>query len=79
MELDLVQESWQEMKRYINPVDRPEAAESLVSMLVENGVSAEDIQAAFIDDTDIRKVMHEYLDVDDIDTDYESHDMDDDY
>jgi hypothetical protein len=79
MELDLVQESWQEMKRYINPVDRPEAAESLVSMLVENGVSAEDIQAAFIDDTDIRKVMHEYPDAEDLDIDSESEDMDDDY
>lgn len=61
MELNLVQESWQELRRYINTMDRPDAAEGLVSVLIENGVAAEDIQSAFGNDTDIRKALNMYL------------------
>ena len=69
MELDLVQESWQELKRYINTMDRPDAAEHLVSVLVENGVAAEDIQVAFGSDSDIRSALSPYLDDDDAEED----------
>lgn len=67
MELDLVQESWQELRKYINTMDRPDAAEGLVSVLVENGVAAEDIQSAFGNDPDIRSALRMYLEEEDID------------
>jgi hypothetical protein len=81
VELDLVQESWQELKKYINTMDRPDAAEGLVSVLVENGVAAEDIQTAFGNDPDIRSALSMYLDdtgADDEDNDYDELNFDDD-
>jgi hypothetical protein len=80
MELDLVQESWQELRRYINTMDRPDAAEGLVSVLVENGIAAEDIQQAFGLDADIRSALSLYLDDqdDEQDDDYGELNFDDD-
>ena len=80
MQLDLVQESWQELKRYINTMDRPDAAEGLVSVLVENGIAAEDIQQAFGSDADIRSALSPYLDDqnDDEEDDYNELNFDDD-
>ena len=74
MQLDLVQEAWQELKKYINTMDRSDAAESVVSVLVENGVAAEDIHTAFGRDTDIRLALSMYLD----DADETDHDHDQD-
>ena len=79
MQLDLVQESWQELKRYINTMDRPDAAEGLVSVLIENGIDAEDIHAAFGADSDIRSALSPYLDDTDIEEDdYDEPNIDDD-
>lgn len=78
MELDLVQESWQELKRFINTMDRPDAAEGLVSVLVDNGVSAEDIQATFGSDSDIRTALSPYLDDELPEDDYDELNFDDD-
>lgn len=81
MELDLVQESWQELRKYINTMDRSDAAEGLVSVLVENGVAAEDIQTVFDRDPDIRSALSMYLDDtgdDDEDNDYDELNFDDD-
>ena len=81
VELDLVQESWQELRKYINTMDRPDAAEGLVSTLVENGVAAEDKQTAFGNDPDIRSALSMYLDdtgADDEDNDYDELNFDDD-
>lgn len=74
MQLDLVQESWQEIKRYINTMDRPDAAEGLISVLIENGIDAESIQTAFGSDADIRSALSPYLD----DTDFDGPDEEDD-
>lgn len=78
MELDLVQESWQELRRYINTMDRSDAAESLVSVLVENGVSIEDIEETFGTDADVRAALSPYLDDDDSEEDYDELNFDDD-
>jgi hypothetical protein len=79
MQLDLVQESWQELKRYINTMDRPDAAEGLVSVLIENGIDAEDIHTAFGSDSDIRSALSPYLDDKDTEEDdYDELNTDDD-
>ena len=61
-------------------MDRSDAAEGLVSVLVENGVAAEDIHAAFGADSDIRSVLSLYLDDEDTDKDddYDELNFDDD-
>ena len=61
MSVELASEIWLEIKRYVNSVDRNEAAETLVSVLIDNDVSAEDIKAAFKGDGDIKRALAEYL------------------
>ena len=79
IELDLVQESWHELRKFINTMDRSDAAEGLVSVLVENGVAAKDIHTAFGSDSDIRAALSLYLDVEDIEEDnYDEPNTDDD-
>ena len=44
MSVELSSEIWNELRRYINTVDREEAAEVLVSVLVDNDVAPDDIR-----------------------------------
>lgn len=53
---------WDELKRYINTVDRPEAADILVSVLVENDCDINEIRQAFKGDSDIKRALTDYLD-----------------
>ena len=62
MYLTGVSEVWDEMRRYVNTVDRSEAAETLVGVLIDNDVDPEDIKEAFKGDSDVRKALAEYLD-----------------
>jgi hypothetical protein len=57
-------EIWSELKRYINTVDRAEAAETVVSILIDHDSDVEDIRNAFKGDSDIKKALTEYLDND---------------
>ena len=75
MQLDLVSETWQSLKGYVNPIDREDAAQSLVSALIDNGVDAEDIQAAFRGEADVRAALTPYLDdIEDVDSEDEDYD-----
>ena len=64
MYLSIMSEVWDEIKRYINTVDRSEAAETLVSVLIDNDSDPEDIREAFKSDADVRRALAEYLDTD---------------
>lgn len=79
MDLDLVYESWQELRKFINTMDRSDAAEGLVSVLIENGIAAEDIQTIFGSDADIRSALSMYIDDQAIEEDDYDQDTDDDY
>ena len=48
---------WDELKRYINTVDRAEAAESLVSMLGDNEAEADESKAAGAGDKESKNAM----------------------
>lgn len=61
MPVELASEIWTEVKRYINAVDRNEAAETVVNILIDNDVDAEDIKAAFKGDGDIKRALADYL------------------
>jgi hypothetical protein len=61
MSVELASELWTEVKRYVNSVDRNEAAETVVSILIDNDVSAEEIKAAFKGDGDIKRALADYL------------------
>lgn len=86
MAVNLANEVWQELKRYVNTVDRAEAAESLVSVLIDNDVSAEEIKSAFKSDSEVKQALKQYLDDhadededEDDDDDYDEDDEDEDY
>ena len=55
-------ELWEELRRFVGGADRAEAAEILVSVLINNDEDPEDIRTAFKGDADIRAALEEYLD-----------------
>lgn len=57
-------EIWGELKRYVNTVDRDEAAEAVVAVLIDNDCDVEDIRTAFKNDVDIKRALTAYLDND---------------
>ena len=57
-------EIWNELKRYVNTVDRQEAAETLVSVLIDHDEDVEDIRDAFKHDSDVKRALTAYLDND---------------
>ena len=57
-------EIWTELKRYINTVDRNEAAETVISILIDHDSDVDDIRDAFKGDSDIKKALTAYLDND---------------
>lgn len=64
MSEQLVSTVWGELKRYINTVDRAEAAETVVQILMDNDSDVEDIRDAFSSDRDIKTALTSYLDND---------------
>jgi predicted metal-binding transcription factor (methanogenesis marker protein 9) len=61
MSVELSREIYNELKRFINVVDRDEAAETLVSVLIDNDISADDIKDAFKGEADIKRAIASYL------------------
>ena len=61
MSVELSKEIWDELKRYVNIVDRADAAETLVSVLIDNDVDADDIKSTFKSDSEVKKALTSYL------------------
>ena len=64
MSAEVASEIWGELKRYVNIVDRMDAAESIVAILIDHDHSVEEIRDAFKGDSDIKKALTAYLDND---------------
>jgi hypothetical protein len=81
MSVELSKEIWNELKRYVNPQDRDEAAETLVSVLIDNDVDAADIKSVFKSDSGVKSALASYLKdhEDEIDEDEIDEDEDEDY
>jgi len=84
MSVDLVAAAWEELKRYIGPLDRTEAADSLVNLLVDSNFDADEIRNSFRGDTEVKRALQGYLndhnDEEDQDEDeYTDDDEDEDY
>ena len=61
MSVELAKEIWSELRRHINTVDRDEAAETLVAVLIDNDVAADEIKSVFKSESDIRRALASYL------------------
>ena len=72
----IASEIWGEIKRFVNTVDRAEAAETVIQILMDNDSDVEDIRDAFKGDTDIKRALTAYLDND---KDYAAEDEEDEY
>lgn len=55
---------WGELKRFVNVVDRAEAAETVVQILMDNDSDVDDIRDAFSGDREIKAALTSYLDND---------------
>ena len=78
MSIEVLSAAWAELKRYINVVDRIEAAETFINVMVDNDITPDDIRDEFKGDTDIKKALVSYLgEEDDVeieeDEDYEDY------
>ena len=60
----IASEIWSELKRFVNTVDRAEAAETVIQILMDNDSDVEDIRNAFKGDSDIKRALTAYLDND---------------
>ena len=76
MTVDLASVIWAEVKPFIPSIDRQEAAEIVVSVLVDHDVDIEDIRQEFKGDSDIKKALAQYVKDHEEDND---EDDDDDY
>jgi hypothetical protein len=78
MSAELASELWGEIKRYVNEIDRNEAAEVYVSTLVDNDISINEIKTAFRGDADIKRALQPYLEEEepeeDEEVDYDEYD-----
>ena len=61
MSVELSKEIWDELKRYVNTVDRDEAAETLVSILIDNDADADEIKTMFKSDSEVKRALSSYL------------------
>ena len=84
MSVELAKEVWDEIRRYVNTVDRDEAAETLVSVLIDNDIGADEIKDTFKSDSEVKRALAHYLkdhaedeEEDDYEDDYEDTDDDD--
>lgn len=82
MSAEVASEIWGELRRYVNTVDRDEAAETVVSILIDNDYDADEIRNAFKGDAEIKRALAAYVNRDveeEPDEDYEEEsDLDDD-
>jgi 5,10-methylene-tetrahydrofolate dehydrogenase/methenyl tetrahydrofolate cyclohydrolase len=61
MSVDLAREIYNELKRYVNSVDKDEAAETLVAVLIDNDIDADEIKATFKNETEVKRALTSYL------------------
>jgi hypothetical protein len=82
MSAEVASEIWGELRRYVNTVDRDEAAETVVSIMIDNDYDVEEIRDAFKGDADIKRALAAYVNKDveeELEEDYEEEsDLDDD-
>jgi len=82
MTIEVSAELWGELKRYVNTVDRDEAAESVVSLLIDNDYDVDEIRNAFKGDSDIKRALAAYVNGEDVEEeseDEEDYDCDNDW
>ena len=83
MTVEVANEIWSELKRFISTVDRIDAADIVVNVLIDHDYDADEIKNTFKGDADIKAALQEHLgqgaDEEDIEEDYAEDDEEEDY
>jgi hypothetical protein len=79
MSVDLAAAVWEELKRYVGTLDRTEAADAMVNLLIDSNFDSDEIRNAFRGDPEIKKALNAYLKDHADDETEDSDDGDDDY
>lgn len=74
MHSNIASEIWGELKRFVNTVDRDEAADVLVSLLIDNDEDPDNIKNAFKGDSDVKRALTAYMDQGHEESDEEDYD-----
>ena len=61
MSIELIHEVWTELKHHINKVDTNDAAASLVGILIDHNIEADDIRSEFVGDKEVNKALAQFL------------------
>jgi hypothetical protein len=78
--IEVTADMWTELKRFISPPDRADAADIVVNLLVDHDISYENIKSAFAGDSDIKKAIGIHASMDDVEeVEDDEDDEDDDY
>jgi hypothetical protein len=76
MSIEVAAELWGELRRYVNTVDRNEAAETVISILIDNDYDVDDIRDAFKGDGDIKRALTAYSNNEDVEEEVDDEDYD---
>ena len=61
MSVDLAREIYNELKRFINTIDRDDAAETLINVLIDNDIDADEIKDSFKSEPEVKRALSSYL------------------
>jgi hypothetical protein len=61
MSVDLAAAVWEELKRYVGTLDRTEAADAMVNLLIDSNFDSDEIRNAFKGDAEIKKALNAYI------------------
>ena len=78
MSLDFVAEVWDALRNHIDFNERKEAADTLVTLLVENNYEADEIKEAFRGEKEILTALKDYASEHEVEEEYEEYDEDED-
>jgi hypothetical protein len=73
-DINFVAEVWDTLRGHIDLNDRSDAADSLITLLIENNYEPDDIKDAFRGDKDIGIALKYYADQHDLEEDYDEED-----
>ena len=80
MSLNIISEVWEALRNHIDLNERTDAADSLISLLIDNNYEPEDIKETFTGNKELLAALKYYLEQHDIEEEYdeEEYDSDDD-
>jgi hypothetical protein len=77
MSLTFVAEVWEVLREHVDFNDRSSAADSLITLLIENNYEPDEIKSSFRGDKDIATALKDYIREHESEPEYEDYEEDD--